>query len=136
MPRLGRFLFGDWLKAEAVDPVNGGLRDVAAAYEDRQHAQHHRHVSLSSSQLVCTDTLSGNFQKACLRWRLSPRNWKLEGQSVFDNGIELNIQSTLQPLPISLIIAPESRYYLQKTCIPVIQVLVDQPTVIITRVSF
>ena len=46
MPRLGRFLFGDWLRAETVQTVqtDGDAVGAAAGYIDSAGARHHRQV--------------------------------------------------------------------------------------------
>src|SRR5690606_13722194 len=66
MPRLGRFLFTDWLVAEAVECVSkrDAVETAAAAYTDRWGARHHRRVQLSPHELICTDTISGDFSQA------------------------------------------------------------------------
>ena len=48
MPRIGRFLFGKWLKAENVEFVeeDGATVSAAAAYTDAHGARHHRAISL------------------------------------------------------------------------------------------
>ena len=76
MPRIGRFLFGKWLAAENVEFVedDGVTISAAAAYTDAHGARHHRAISLCADTLICWDTISGNFNEACLRWRLAPDN--------------------------------------------------------------
>src|SRR5690606_28005713 len=72
MPRLGRFLFGAWPKAEKVQ-LASSLRSgsiAAAGYRDHRGAQHVRAVELSRHQLICRDVLGGNAEKAVIRWRL------------------------------------------------------------------
>jgi hypothetical protein len=137
MPRLGRFLFGAWLRAEDVELVRSEAEHVsaAAAYRDYQRAKHHRSVALCNNHLLCTDTLSGNFQMACLRWRLTPDHWVLDGQRLRGNSATLNIQSSAG-LEINLNAAPESRYYHNKSDILVLEIHAHQPCQIETKVEF
>lgn len=138
MPRLGRFLFGDWLKADdvvAVQTIGGGV-SAAAGYTDRRGARHHRHVALSTDGLVCTDTVSGIFANGCLRWRLAPRDWALKAGQVCDATAALYVSSNQAQLDLSLTTAPESRYYQQRDEIPVLEIHFSQPCTIVTRVSF
>ncbi|PKQ12071.1 MAG: heparinase [Alphaproteobacteria bacterium HGW-Alphaproteobacteria-1] len=138
MPRLGRFLFGGWLKAEAVDPVldDGAKAIAAAAYTDAHGARHHRAMTLSAGSLMCRDTISGNFEEAFLRWRLAPGEWKVEGDIVCNGSQSIAIE--IDGVPVSPILSTtvESRYYQQKTEIPEVSVRVNRPATLITKVTF
>ncbi|MFG6531422.1 MULTISPECIES: alginate lyase family protein [unclassified Sulfitobacter] len=138
MPRLGRFLFGDWLKAEAVEPVlDDGVKAVAAAaYTDARGARHHRAITLSAGSLICRDTISGNFEVARLRWRLAPGEWHIEGDIVRNGAYSIAIEFDGVPVSPALGTTVESRYYLQKTEIPEISVKVSRPGTLVTKVTF
>ena len=138
MPRLGRFLFGDWLQAEAVQPVAVSPNGIAAGagYTDAVGARHHRTVTLTDRTLVCTDTLSGRFQSGCLRWRLAPGDWRLQGQVLRGGGLSVEMSSEAEVLTPCLATAAESRYYLQRAEIPVLELRLDHPMTIVTRFSF
>lgn len=138
MPRLGRFLFGDWLKSEAVIAVQTTAVGICAAagYTDRRGARHHRHVLLSPDGMNCTDTVSGVFTKGCLRWRLAPRDWVLSAGQVFDATDAVSVSSDQAHLDLNLTTEPESRYYQQRDEIPVLEVHFDRPCTIVTKVTF
>lgn len=138
MPRLGRFLFGDWLRAEAVQTVaiDDASVTAAAAYTDRAGARHHRQLVLTSDRLTCTDTVSGPFRKAELRWRLCPADWVLQGATLTGAGVRIDVQADGQALAPALGTTPESRYYLDRTEVPLLSVTVDKPTKIITTIGF
>jgi len=137
MPRLGRFLFGDWLKTIAVEPIKDDVKASAAAtYKDARGARHHRAVTLSAGSLICVDTISGNFQEACLRWRLAPSDWHIEGNIVRNGNYSIAIEFDGMPISPTLGTTVESRYYLQKTEIPEIAVKLSQPGTLVTKVTF
>lgn len=138
MPRLGRFLFGDWLKAEAVEPVRdaGASTHAAAAYTDALGARHRRAIALSAGSLICQDTISGNFEEACLRWRLAPGEWYIECNIVRNENYSIAIEFDGMPIPPTLGTTAESRYYLQKTEIPEISFKVNRPGILVTKVTF
>lgn len=138
MPRLGRFLFGDWLKAEAVDPVcdDGMTARAAAAYTDAIGAQHHRAITLSADGLTCQDTISGNFEVACLRWRLAPGEWHVEGYIICNGTYSIVIEIDGVPISPALSTTLESRYYQQKTEIPQVSVKINRPGKLVTKVAF
>ena len=138
MPRLGRFLFGDWLKADTVEPVldDGIKANAAAAYTDAQGARHHRAVTLSNDSLICRDTISGKFEVACLRWRLTPGEWYIEGDTVRLANYSIMIELDGLPISPALGTTMESRYYQQKIEIPEISVNIKQPGTFVTKVFF
>lgn len=138
MPRLGRFLFGNWLKAEAVEPVvdDGVKASTAAQYTDARAARHHRAITLSAGSLICVDTISGNFQEACLRWRLTPGDWHMDGDVVRSGNYSIALELDGVPIFPTLGTTLESRYYLEKTEIPEISVKVSRPGTLVTKVTF
>mgnify|MGYP001270274681 CR=1 FL=1 len=138
MPRLGRFLFGAWLKAYGVASVReDGRRSVAAAagYRDAWRAHHHRQVTLRSDGLECTDRLGGNARKAVLRWRLAPGHWRLSGSVLTDGKVSLCVCAD-RPLALRLTQAPDSRYYFQREDVPVLEVEATLPATLTTHVEF
>ena len=138
MPRLGRFLFGDWLKAEIVEPVldDGVKASAAAGYSDARGARHHRVVTLNFVSLICRDTISGKFEAACLRWRLAPGDWHIEGDFVRNGNYSIAIEFDGMSISPNLGTTVESRYYLQKIEIPEIWVKVTRPGILVTKVTF
>ncbi len=138
MPRLGRFLFGAWLKADGVEAVRrseSGKAMAAAGYRDAWRARHHRQIALRSDGLDCIDRLDGNADKAVLRWRLAPGDWHLAGDTLTDGKIRLQLSADTA-LTLRLKQAPESRYYLQREDIPVLEAEITLPATITTQVSF
>ncbi|SKB91637.1 heparinase II/III family protein [Sphingopyxis flava] len=138
MPRIGRFLFGAWLKAEGVDLVKKcgeNAVSAAAGYRDMWGAQHHRQVVLRRDGLDCVDKLSGSARKAVLRWRLAPGDWNLSGNTLSLGQIRLNLSSD-RPVALKLTCAPESRYYLHREDVPVLELETTPPATIRTHVTF
>lgn len=138
MPRLGRFLFGDWLAAKNVSLVKEeyGSLTASAGYSDALGAQHQRAITLTDEGLICTDTISGSFRNACLRWRLVPGNWQLENNALCSEHCAISIEIDGKSIAPTLGTTEESRYYLHKTNIPVASVSVDHAATIITKVTF
>ena len=126
MPRVGRFLFGEWLKSEKV-AFNAESREACAGYIDWRGASHHRTIHLAPGRLTVRDTLSGAFSSAVLRWRLPPGDWTLEGQSVTDGACRLDIAADVPIAHIALTEGEESRYYLERHPVPVLEVEVAKP---------
>ncbi len=138
MPRLGRFLFGAWLKTKEMQPVtvSGDRVSASASYCDRNEACHKRQINLEAERLVCIDEVSGFESKAILRWRLAPGDWKLNDNILTDGHRSVSLDSTVQPQRITLTSGQESRYYLQENSLPVLEMEVDRPAIITTEFHF
>jgi hypothetical protein len=138
MPRLSRFLFGEWLKADHVVPVHkqGNSLQTAAGYRDYQGATHQRTVNLTTESLQVTDSIASFKQKAVLRWRLQPDDWVITSNTISNGKHRLTIQTDLPISRFEIVKGWESRYYLQKTSLPVLEVEVQQPGEIKTTYQF
>ncbi len=135
MPRLGRFLWGDWLKLEAPPLVNRTSEgsSIAAAYRGPR-GRHQRQVQVGSSgtRWIITDSCSGFQQQMLVRWRLSPGDWRLEGSSLFGSAATLKITCDQPISRLELVMGWESSHYGSKTQLPVLEVSVPQAPVNIT----
>ncbi len=143
MPRLSRFLFGDWLKAEGVQPLPGSAQatQFAAGYRDGCGARHHRAVSLHAGRLQVVDKVQGFASKAVLRWRLLPGDWRLESSAQGlrlalgpERAVTLCVLASVPVLRCELVQGWESRHYLEKTSVPVLEVEVQQGGTLTTEV--
>jgi len=138
MPRLGRFLLGAWLKAEQIMPVTEeeGQVTAGASYRDYQGAFHHRMVALSDQRLLVTDKISGFKNKAVLRWRLKPGEWSIKNTSISNGTHKLAVTSNVFIVRFEITEGWESRYYLQKTSLPVLEVEIHSAGEFITEYCF
>lgn len=138
MPRISRFLFGSWLRARNVQTVRQDGRDVmaAAGYRDAWGARADRRVMLEAASLTCVDTIEGRGSRALLRWRLAPGEWRLEN-GVLTNGVaRMEVTCSAAVSRMELIQGAESRYYLMKTSLPVLEIEAPLPCIVTTRLSF
>lgn len=128
MPRLSRFLFGDWLDADAAPgwAPSPDIDRVRVGYEDAHGAQHVRRVALSARHLKVVDEVGGFLDRAVLRWRLSPGHWSLDGHALRLGDLTLSVAASVPISRIALVTGHESRYYLQRTPLPVLEVEVRQ----------
>jgi hypothetical protein len=123
MPRLGRFLWGDWLSVER-EPQLVELEDatsVGAAYRDRLGCRHERRIELRDRALRVTDHLSGFVQRAVVRWRLRPGPWSISGRTVSNGADVIRIDTKLE-VTIRLTTGWESTRYLERVEIPVLEI--------------
>ena len=124
MPRLGRFLWGDWLKTDRIEAPqeHDGLVTMAAAYRHGQGATHERRVALSDDCLVVNDTVGGFASCAVLRWRLRPGTWQLVGTGCSDGHHDLRISASVPIVRCELVTGWESRYYMRRDQLSVLEV--------------
>ncbi len=130
MPRLSRFLFGDWLRTFGLEEIReeDGKTSFGAGYVCRRGASHYRKLSLSSCSLLIDDDVKGFKRKAELRWRLAPGNWelvKVEGgvktSSQDFPGFVLSVSSNEPYVRCALKEGWESLHYLEKTPLTVLE---------------
>jgi hypothetical protein len=145
MPRLSRFLLGDWLKTERLQPLQEDSQSThfAAGYRDGQEASHHRAVSLKNDALLVVDKVQGFARQALLRWRLLPGDWRFElspdGPRLTLNGdrqISLNVSADVPITHCELVEGWESRHYLEKTTVPVLEVEIQQAGTLTTQLHW
>lgn len=138
MPRVSRFLFGEWLKTSTFEPlkVTSEGQWVAAGYRDYLGARHTRRLSLSDGMLRIEDDVSGFHVKAILRWRLQPGDWKVSGQSVTFSGVKIEVSADVPLKRVELVEGWESRYYGQKTPLPVLEVEVASVGSLVTDITW
>ncbi len=140
MPRISRFLWGKWTKGRTIEPLtyHRGYLSWAGAYTDSMGCRQERSVNVKQNCWQITDTLSGFKSDAILRWRLEPGEWRLQGNVCFGNGISIELTSDSIPsLKLKLTDGWESRYYMKKSKIPVLEVLIkDSPSDIKTKIVF
>jgi hypothetical protein len=145
MPRLSRFLFGDWLKADGLQPLPDShhATQFEAGYRDGRGARHHRAVRLHAGRLEVVDKVQGFARKAVLRWRLQPGDWRLElspqGLRLVqgsEEAVTLCVSASVLVMRCELVEGWESRHYLEKTRLPVLEVEIQQPGTLTTEVHW
>lgn len=144
MPRLSRFLLGDWLKADRVGKLeqDAGGACFMAGYCDGQGASHMRRVTLGDGRLQVDDEIGGNFSTAVLRWRLAPGDWRLsrDGRGItLVNAVTeqtLTLRASMAVARCDIVEGWESRHYLEKTAVPVFEVQVHRAGTLTTEVSW
>lgn len=135
MPRLGRFLFGEWLQADSV-AFDTGRSTAEAAVTDWRGACHHRQIALEDGRLTVRDHLAGRFSSAVLRWRLAPGDWSIVGQDVRKGAYRLSVRSEAEPVRKEIVLGRESLHYLQQHEVPVLEIEVGGPTSLVSEFTW
>ena len=145
MPRISRFLLGDWLKTRWLQPLEEDAQAVrfAAGYRDGHGASHRRGVTLGDGLLRVEDEVAGFDRSAVLRWRLAPGAWQLEGApnaprlvNANNSAQTLEVRANMPIVRCELVEGWESRHYLEKTPVPVLEIEVQQPGTLTTEVRW
>lgn len=136
MPRAGRFLFSRWLAYDELQFIGDGSRrqGVEVSYTDHWGASHRRRVTTEGSHWLIEDQLAGYQRCAIVRWHLAPGPWSLDGNRAIGSAtIEVDTPAGAE---IRLTHGWESRAYLERTPIPVLEVRLPAPrSVLRTRIS-
>lgn len=134
MPKISRFLFGDWLKMSKVGKIElkGTEISWSGKYYDQQGAWHCRTVESNGNVWTVIDEIGGYDSQAVLRWRLMPDTWELIETTCIGNSAEIDICSNVEMLRKELVVGWESRYYFQKTELPVFEIEVGPGSAVIT----
>lgn len=130
MPRLSRFLFGAWLKP--VD-LKYHPNKFGCGYVDYLGCKHIRNIEISETLIKVEDQISGFKDQAILRWRLKPGNWLLDENTISNGLISVSIQSDGE-FSMRLTIGEESRYYYQKTPLPVLEIVFKNTSKVVTTI--
>jgi hypothetical protein len=145
MPRLSRFLLGDWLKTERLFPLkeDAQITQFAAGYRDSKGARHRRHVRLQHTSMVVADEVQGFAHQAVLRWRLMPGEWRLEQTpqgprlTLGPTGeVSLTVTANVPIARCALVQGWESRHYMEKTPCPVLEIEIQQAGTLTTELHW
>lgn len=134
MPRLGRFLFGDWLNAHIVDPLHEDetVAGFGAKYVKLDGISHERRVHLHQDRFEIFDEVRGFESEALIRWRLAPADWTIIDRQIVGRDMTIEIQCAAQSFALEMHEGFESTHYMQKMALPVLHVSVTEPTSIKT----
>lgn len=133
MPRVSRFLFGNWLNRVNcfVDRIN---QKVGCGYTTSKGKSHFRSVEWTGISWLVTDKIEGSFDNAELRWRLADLRWNVVGNIAQSNLAKLIVEIDDQEVILKSEIVRESRFYRNSSLLPAISVSVSQPCVIRTSI--
>jgi hypothetical protein len=79
------------------------------------------------------DTVRGCANRAVLRWRLQPGDWRLEEETAVWKDYNLRISADVPIVRFELVEGWESRHYFKKTPLPVLEVEIQTPGEITTE---
>ena len=93
-------------------------------------------MTLRADELSVVDRLQGFKRRAVLRWRLAPVDWLQNETGCISTVGRIRVESDVPIRRMSLENGWESRHYLEKSTIPVLEVEIDQaPAVLTTTIT-
>jgi len=124
MPRLGRFIRGGWLNSKNVNfsEFTNDEFSVSAGYHDWKSAYHNRAITINPKEIIIKDSIGGFAKHAVLRWRLIPDKWILNDYSLVGKYCTIKMDANVPFETFNLVEGWESRYYYQKSEIPVLEI--------------
>jgi len=134
MPRLSRFLFGDWLSPSHVE-FSKSVNRMSVAYNSAKNNYHSRSVNKIEKGWVIQDEISGEFKIAVLRWILNLSDWTIKGHVISNGKISLNISSN-HDVSLKLKNGFESLYYMSKVPVLILEIECSTGCSINTNVLF
>ena len=135
MPRLTRFLFGNWLMPSQLE-FSELDNYMSAAYNSTNNNYHHsRSVNKIEKGWQIKDGISGKFNLAVLRWILNLSNWEIKGHIISNGKVSLDIHSN-HNVSLKLKDRYESLYYMSKNQVSVVEIEFSRECSINTYVSF
>jgi len=137
MPRLGRFLFGEWPETNYYEfKCDKKSTTVSAKYTDYLGRSHIREISVKNRVWIISDKISGFVDSAILRWRLHKSDWAINGNQVFSNKAKINIRVDKGKVKeINLKEGFESLYYNEILGVDVLEVKIKKPCIIETVIT-
>ncbi len=121
MPRLGRFMLGQWIRAEqvgAIEQAGDGAQHWTGSYRDYRGNRHQRKITWKEDTWIIEDELAGRFEDAKVVYRLIPDDYQIEGSSVAASWGRIDVAG--EDLKMALSEGFESLYYWQKQPLPVL----------------
>ena len=72
MPKIRKFLYTNWLQATDIQEIEekGQWISASARYIDYCGASHSRKIKIGDKVFDCHDTITGNFNRARLRYKM------------------------------------------------------------------
>ncbi|WP_216092845.1 heparinase II/III family protein [Candidatus Marithrix sp. Canyon 246] len=130
MPKVSRFLFGKWLTTNLLTEIEQKANQLSwsAGYTDYKGCSHQRQISVSDNCWKITDKIRGKFNKAMLRWRLIPEQWIINNNICQSEKAKIEITCNVDIKRIKITEGWESRYYLEKTALPVLEIEIAAQT--------
>jgi hypothetical protein len=121
MPSISRFLYGKWPRLTVNRLHEDDAPGLEAGFTNWKDCYHRRRIVPMPNGFKVVDRIDGDFHKAALRWRLAPEmDWQLAKDGCTAGRFGLTIKSASETA-MTIEQGWESRHYMEKTPIPVLE---------------
>ena len=133
MPRLGRFLYGEWL-ARGVAKAEGN--SAVVSYTNYRRTTHARTITLHDEfNIEIIDAIGGNFNSAILRWRPTNSLAKTVANQFANSNLSLIIKADTDIIRQETVDHKSSSHYLYFNKICAIETEVTRPSRLTTAIT-
>jgi hypothetical protein len=134
MPRLSRFLFGNWLAPSSMY-LSENKKKMGASYRSSNNQYHSRSVKKIEKGWVIKDEIKGTFKIAVLRYILPIDAWSISLNNIYNKKIHINIISD-HSIKVRMKEGLESLYYMKKEPVKVLEIETSSSCFIKTNLTF
>jgi hypothetical protein len=132
MKRVGKFLFGSWVKEDAFYFSKNSFNfDISSSYRLNNGILHERTISIGEN-IVIKDRIDGNYNNAILRWRVLPNIWKYV-DNINSDDLIFDYKSKILTGNFAVNSCMESRLYNYEEQVECIKVNINDSKTMITK---
>lgn len=140
MPKISRFLLGNWLQADSVGEIRtsaDGWQSWEGQYTDNMKNMHKRKISTNGKTWQIEDTIAGHFKSATIGFNLNTLEARLEGNTCITPFAKISILAKANAIAnanATLTKTIISEHYFQKRSIQRLNFTVTQPNTYVTTI--
>mgnify|MGYP001239524863 CR=1 FL=1 len=132
MPRISRFLYGNWLK---YSNLSFSEKAISVRYKEK-NLMHKRSVFLEKSKLKVVDEVFGFKKNAILRWHLKLNDWQINGNEANCEEYIIKISSTSKIYGFEIKKGFESKIYSKMDENKILETKIKKPGKITTILEY
>jgi hypothetical protein len=133
MPRLGRFLYGEWLSRDLIKTTDDS---ATVQYVDYCGAVHRRTITVRDEfHIDVADEISGNFENAILRWRPAEPATSQAATGFENLKVKVTVTCDAEILLAQMADHKSSAYYLNSVHLQAFEVEVAQACTLHSRIE-
>ena len=138
MQKYEKFLYTNWLQATDIQEIEekGQWISASARYIDYCGASHSRKIKIGDKVFECHDTITGNFNRARLRYKMPYLEYNLNKSKVTCDLFELRIRSSSSNVTLDINDSQAASFYMKLEPTKSGLICVNEPSTIITRITF
>ena len=134
MPRISRFLFGNWLTTSNMY-LSEKNNKMSAAYRSSDNQYHVRYVEKIKKGWMIKDEIDGKFKFAILRYILPQDDWSISLNNISNKKLNIKITSN-DLIKINIRKGWDSLYYMKREPVKILEIETSSSCFIHTNLTF